>query len=62
MKIPKSFNRWSHDEKSNWVRQELKKVRKEEAELLKISRGLSSVKNFTAVMQEDDRPDLMLMK
>ena len=62
MKLPKQFNKWTHEQKSKWIADELKKVRNQEAELLKISRELSSIKGFTSVMQEDDRPDLIAMK
>jgi hypothetical protein len=62
LKLPKSFNKMPHEQKSKWVADELKKIRSTETELLKLSRLLASDKDYTPVMKNDDRPDLIEMQ
>lgn len=62
MKLPAKFHKWTSEEQRKWVAEELKKVRAKEEELVKLYRLLVSVKGFTSVMQDDDRPDLISMK
>lgn len=62
LKMPKNWNKLSNDEQRKWVDAELKKVREIEGELVKISRLLVSDKNYTPIMSDDDRPDLINMK